>query len=305
MLKWRETMAPQNPYSDSPSSSIRPHLSSSPPSKMFSSTQLDGGLFMSQSSQFPDSAPSPAKNRLSQKTLPVTVKQISQASRSGDDKSVYQIDGVDVTNVKLVGIISDKVVRVTDANFTLDDGTGSIGCKLWVNEAFDRKQMENVDDGMYVRLIGHLKSYKDKPHVVAFSLWPVTDFNEITHHFIECIHNHLQTKKLAGEPLYQSQTADSSQGASVKSEPNGFHSTPTNQASVQISVEGLQDTDQRIIEYLQQSSSLAQEKGVHRDEIARHLRLSVDKIMESITCLEGEGLVYSTIDEFHFKSTAS
>ncbi|GAB2285834.1 hypothetical protein Dimus_020274 [Dionaea muscipula] len=274
-------------------------------SEMFSSSQFDGGFFASQSTQPTDSGPSPAKSRLSQKTLPVTVKQISQASRSLDDKTIYQIDGVDVTNVKLVGMISKKAERVTDFNFTLDDGTGTIGCRLWVNETIDRKQMEAIDDGMYVRLIGHLKSSQDKAQVVAFSLWPVNDFNEITHHFIECIHIHLQSKKLAGVSFGQNQMVESSQSTTVKSESNGFHSTPLNQSSVQISVDGLQATDQMILEYLQQASSLAQEKGVHRDEIARHLKLPVDKIMESITCLEGEGLIYSTIDEFHFKSTAS
>ncbi|KNA04769.1 hypothetical protein SOVF_196670 [Spinacia oleracea] len=98
---------------------------------------------------------------------------------------------------------------------------------------------------------------------------------------------------------------DASHSTPVKVESNGIHSSPTNQFPMQMSVDGLKDIEQRVIEYLQQSSSLAEEKGVHRDEIARHLKLSVDKIMESITCLEDEGLIYSTVDEFHFKSTAA
>ena len=39
------------------------------------------------------------QSRDNQGLIPVTVKQISEASHSGDDKSNFQIDGVDVTNV--------------------------------------------------------------------------------------------------------------------------------------------------------------------------------------------------------------
>jgi hypothetical protein len=39
------------------------------------------------------------KNRDSQGLVPVTVKQISEASHSGDEKSNFSINGVDLTNV--------------------------------------------------------------------------------------------------------------------------------------------------------------------------------------------------------------
>lgn len=274
---------------------------------MFSS-QYDGGFTSSQLTQS-DSGPSPAsKSRDPQGVVPLTVKQISQASpSSADDKSSFQIDGVDVTNVKLVGMVFDKTEKVTDVSFMLDDGTGRIGCKRWVNEPFDRRQMEAIENGMYVSLVGHLRTVKNNTEIVAFNVRPVSNFDEVTLHYVECIHQHMQNKKSQprGDSLSQSQVAESSQSTPVKSESNGFHSSPPNQFSMQMSVDGLKDIDQRVLDYLQQPASLAQEKGVHRDEIARHLKLSMDKIMQSITCLEDEGLIYSTIDEFHFKSTAA
>lgn len=39
------------------------------------------------------------KSRDSQGLIPVTVKQISEASHSGDEKSNFSINGVDLTNV--------------------------------------------------------------------------------------------------------------------------------------------------------------------------------------------------------------
>ncbi|KAL8142074.1 hypothetical protein V2J09_015106 [Rumex salicifolius] len=281
--------------------------------RMMFSSQIDGGFTASQSTQSDTAAP-PSRNRDDQRLMPVTVKQISQASHSTGDKSIYQIDGVDVSNVKLVGMVSNKVERVTDVTFTIDDGTGSIGCKRWktatfrdrnkflnsdrLNEPFDRKQTEALEEGAYVRLVGHLKTFQDKPSVVAFSVWPVTDFNEVTHHFIECIHNHLKssTSRPKADSLSQSQMVDASQRTTVKVE-----STPSNQ----MNVDGLKTVDQMVLDYLQQPSSLEEDKGVHRDEIAKHLKLSTQKIIESITCLEEEGLIYSTIDEYHFKSTSS
>ncbi|XP_057516570.1 replication protein A 32 kDa subunit A-like [Amaranthus tricolor] len=272
---------------------------------MFSQSQYENGFTSSQLTQS-DSSPSTAKNRYPQGTIPVTVKQISQASPSStDDKANFNIDGVDVTNVKLLGMVFDKTEKVTDVSFILDDGTGRIGCKRWLNEAFDRKQMEVVEDGMYVRLVGHLKSSRGTAEIVVFNLRPVTDFNEITLHQVECIHQHLLNNKSQKGDSLQNVKIESSQSTPVKVESNEFLSSPLNQVSMQMSVDGLKDIDQRILDFLQQSSSLAQEKGVHRDEIARHLKVPMEKIMESITCLEDEGLIYSTIDDFHFKSTAA
>lgn len=273
---------------------------------MFSQSQYDNGFSSSQFNQ-PDSTPSPAKNRDPQGTIPLTVKQISQASlSSSDDKSSFNIDGVDVTNVKLVGMIFDKTEKVTDVSFTLDDGTGRIGCKRWLNEAFDRKQMEVIEEGIYVRLVGHLRNTRGYTEIVVFNMRPVSNFNEVTLHHVECIHQHMiNHRSQKGGTLSQSQTMESSQSTPVKVESNGFHSSPPNQFSMQMNVDGLKDIDQRLIDYLQQPSSLAQEKGVHRDELARHLKLPVEKIMESITFLEDEGLIFSTVDEFHFKSTAA
>ncbi|KNA03158.1 hypothetical protein SOVF_211700, partial [Spinacia oleracea] len=135
---------------------------------MFSQSQYDNGFSSSQFTQS-DSTPSPSKNSYQQGTIPLTVKQLSQASLSStDEKSCFNLDGVDVTNVKLVGMIFDKTEKVTDVSFTLDDGTGRMGCRRWLNEAFDRKQMEVIEEGMYVQLVGHLRNTRGNTEIVVF-----------------------------------------------------------------------------------------------------------------------------------------
>ncbi|KAF5187078.1 replication protein A subunit A-like [Thalictrum thalictroides] len=105
---------------------------------MYGQSQFDGnaafsggGFMPSQATQTTDSGIAPTKNRDSQRLTPFTVKQIAQAYASSDDKSNILIDGVDVNNITLVGIICDKVDRQTEVAFTIDDGTGRLDCKRW------------------------------------------------------------------------------------------------------------------------------------------------------------------------------
>ncbi|KAK9097865.1 hypothetical protein Syun_024910 [Stephania yunnanensis] len=257
-----------------------------------------GGFMPSQATQTTDIAFSPAKNRDSQGLLPLTVKQINDAFNSSDDKSSFTVDGVDVNNVTLVGVVSNKAERVTEVSFCLDDGTGRIDCHRWMNESIDSKEMEEIRDGIYVRIHGHLKGFQGKRHLVVFSVRPVKDFNEIAYHFIESIYVHVHnTKKVQGG----NQTLP--QNTPMKSGSTGYQAATPNQFSAQFG--GVKGIDKKILDYLQQPAKLNLEKGIHRDELVRELRVPLDKIMESIRSLEEEGAIYSTIDDCHYKSTVN
>ncbi|KAH9760070.1 Replication protein A 32 kDa subunit A [Citrus sinensis] len=250
---------------------------------MFSSSQFDasnafsgGGFMPSQPPQSADYPSSTARSRDSQGLVPVTVKMISEASHSGDDKSNFMINGLEITNVTLVGLVYNKEERASDVNFTLDDGTGRVVCKRWASEVFDTREMEAIQ--------------------------PVTNFDEVTCHYIECIYFHLQNSKsqVQGFPSSQPQMVDSSLNTSARTGLSGYQTAPTNLSS-QFGVDGLKDCDQMILDYLQQPSSSERERGVHVNELSEQLKIPQKKIMDSIASLENEGLIYSTIDEFHYK----
>lgn len=232
--------------------------------------------------------------------MPVTVKQISEASQTGDEKSNFVINGVDLNNVTLVGMVFEKVERNTDVNFVLDDGTGRIKCRRWVNETFDTKEMEEVMNGMYVRVFGHLKSFQGVRQLVAFSVRPVTNFDEIPFHFIDCIHNHLRSKTKF-EGITSTNPSSVSLNTPVKNAPNGSQAPSSTPAYAQYSVDGLKDCDKLIIDYLQQHSDMSDERGIHVNELSRELKLPMDRIMLSLKTLGDDGLVYSTIDDYHYK----
>ncbi|KAE8670732.1 flowering-promoting factor 1-like protein 2-like [Hibiscus syriacus] len=135
---------------------------------MFSSSQFDavsafsgGGFMPSQSSHFANSTQS--QSRDTQGLLSVTVKKISEASRSGDEKPNFIIDGVHVNNVKVIGMLFNKNVRSSDVRFDLDDGTGRVECIRWVTESVDTREMDALDrEGTYACVIGHLQSFQGK-----------------------------------------------------------------------------------------------------------------------------------------------
>ncbi|KAL8101826.1 replication protein A 32 kDa subunit A-like [Apium graveolens] len=274
---------------------------------MFASTQFDGNFTFSQS-QGADSGVSPAKSRDAPGTIPVTVKTIIEASQSGDEKSNFLVAGVDVANVSVVGMVTSKAERVTDVSFAVDDGTGRIDCIRWVNEGYDTKEMSEIEQGMYVRVNGRLKSFQQKKQIAAFSARPVTNFDEVTCHFIECIHFHLKNSHL--QPGDASTQLENNQGSSTPSQKgmgasNAYQAPVSNPLSGLLNGDGLKGFDQMVLDYLQRPSSFANEKGLHRDVLHKELKIPVEKLMESIHTLEDEGLIYSTVDEFHFKATSS
>ncbi|XP_076939498.1 replication protein A 32 kDa subunit A-like [Bidens hawaiensis] len=362
---------------------------------MFSESQFDGG------SQIFSSPATAAANRETPGLVPLTIKQISEASHSGDDKSNFTVSGADVVNVTVVGMVFNIVERNTDVTFTLDDGTGKLDCKIWLNEPFDRLQMEEVKEGIYVHVDGHLKSFKGVKHVAVFSVRPVTNFDEITFHFIASIHHHMSTSKVQKIQNGDSDTINSTpktvsvvgmvfnmvdwnndvtftlddgtgkldckrclnelsdrlqmeeirEGIYVhvhghlrsfkgethvdvfsarpvtnldeitfhfiasihvhtrtdKVQPlekiqNGENCLFHFQQSVPFNLDGLKGVDQMVLAYLQLPANSGNEKGTHTDGLAQMLKLPINKIMKSIRMLEDEGVIYSTIDEFHYKA---
>lgn len=52
-----------------------------------------------------------------------------------------------------------------------------------------------ISPDMYVRIYGRLNNFNNRINCVAFSIRPVTDFNEISYHFLDAIHTHLTFTK--------------------------------------------------------------------------------------------------------------
>ncbi|KAI4335413.1 hypothetical protein L6164_014058 [Bauhinia variegata] len=255
-----------------------------------------GGFMPSQTNQGPDSSFTPSRNRDAQSLLPLTIKQINDAVQSTDDKSNLIVDGVEVNNVTLVGRMCNKVGRITDITFTLDDGTGRMECNKWVQESVDTIEVDRISDGTYVRLHGHLKGFQGKRTLNVFSIRPVTDFNEIDGHFIDCIYVHLYNTKLrSGIPNQQNMTNPMSATPT-----KGYQAMPPNLFSAQYN-NGQKSVEDMVLEVLHLPANRAREEGVPRELIAKHLGIPLDKLMLAIKNLIEEGAIYEAIGD-HYKS---
>lgn len=262
-----------------------------------------GGFMPSQATQTPESSFS--KSRGVQGVIPLTVKQISEAYHSNDDKSNFVVDGVEASNVRLLGLVMNKAERVTDVTFTLDDGTGRIDVNRWVNETSDTNEMAIIQNGMYVIINGSLKGFQGKKHVVAFSVRPVVDFNHITLHFIECIHVHLDNTRPKGAGLPQAQSSSMVQNP-IKNDVKGYQNSLPNQLSSSTGAKGSEtDIYKLVLDVFQEPANLARDHGLHVDEVVQRLGIPLNKIKDAIDYHVDVGHIYSTIDDNHFKSACN
>ncbi|KAJ5178628.1 uncharacterized protein N7500_001327 [Penicillium coprophilum] len=158
-----------------------------------------GGGFM------PGEASSPAggkTNDRDNKTLrPVTVKQVLDASQPFPE-APFQIDGADVANVLFMGQVRNISSQSTNVTYKIDDGTGEIEVKKWV----DSTTADNMDtddgkapgDGKtelvlngYARVFGSIKSFGNKRYIGAHSVRPLSNINELHTHLLEATAVHL------------------------------------------------------------------------------------------------------------------
>jgi len=253
----------------------------------------DGGDFGSQASQ---KSPNTVKKRDAQTLVPVTIRQLNTAEIR-DTK--FKIDGKEVSQITLIGVILSVEVQNTNINYMIDDGTGKINVRVYIDTEDDTQKQSQWRENMYVRVIGNLRVFQNGPSVVGFTLIPMADFNELTFHFLECIHTHCvntqgpasssPTKSAA--TLAQPMKAESGSGIAVsfnEGKESDVGNDVQNQVMSVFNKDILSDTGTSIVAVCDQLSHLT-----------RH------DIQKAIEFLSDEGHLYSTIDEEHFKSTAS
>ncbi|KAF0934558.1 hypothetical protein E2562_025653 [Oryza meyeriana var. granulata] len=248
----------------------------------------------------------PSKTRGASSTMPLTVKQISEAQQSGntgDKGAPFVVDGVETANVKLVGLVSGKTERNTDVSFTIDDGTGRLDFIRWVNDASDSAETAAVQNGMYVSVIGSLKGLQERKRATAFAIRPVTDYNEVTLHFIQCVRMHLENTKSQITSPAKTNSAMGSSSSNGFSEMTTLTSAKSNPAPVTSVTNGSEtDLQTQVLNIFREPANVESEHGVHIDEIVKRFRLPAIKIRDAIHYLVDVGHIYSTIDDFHYKS---
>lgn len=161
---------------------------------------MEAGGFMQQPMQMDNSSPGekPKGDRNRQSLIPCTIKQLKNAPANANGEQGYTLDGHELSQVTVVGLILSADEQNTHLMYMLDDGTDSIMVKMWVDAESDESFIERKaqwKEGVYVRVIGSLRNFNNTKNIVAYSIQPLTDFNEYSFHFVEVVHTHLRHTK--------------------------------------------------------------------------------------------------------------
>ncbi|KAI9257918.1 hypothetical protein BY458DRAFT_441058 [Sporodiniella umbellata] len=235
---------------------------------------MEGNGYMSNNFDSGSSEGGFARKPMPEQTLrPVTIKQIKTADTQTGEGSC-KVDGADCTQITFIGIIRNIHTLQMNTVYTIEDGTGSVDVRRWIEQNETEEESEDrhslVADA-YVRVYGRLGQFNGRTNVVAFTIRPIVDHNEITYHLLEAIHSHISyTKPSKKNSLYVEASSNS--------------------------------VSDRIMDILKDQHHL--EDGVHIDYILEKLKNvhSEKEVREGLSYILNEGQCYTTLDDNHFKS---
>ena len=92
--------------------------------------------------------------------------------------------------VKIVGCVRSFEQKSTNLAINIEDGTGMIEAKTWMNEGDECSAVANMrqeccQDYAFVRVIGQVKEFDGKRHIQATDIRLLGTKNELTYHLLE------------------------------------------------------------------------------------------------------------------------
>lgn len=258
-----------------------------------------GGGFQVDTSGTPGGRPTGNKDR--QSLIPTTIKQLKNAPPQANGDNGFTLDGKDLYQVTVCGLIVSADEASTSLQYVINDGTGTIQVKMWMDSDGADAMAERKaqwKEGVVVRVVGNLRVFNSVKSLVAYSIQPIKDFNEYTFHFIDVVHTHLLHTK--GKPEPPAAAAPAGYAPAIA---GGI--APTGGASYAAPQQGASALD-LVLKFFQ-SKGEASESGCTVTDAANALassNVTVEQVRQHVEHLVNEGHLYSTIDDDHFKSTA-
>ncbi|KAM4735498.1 replication protein A 32 kDa subunit [Anableps anableps] len=231
--------------------------------------------------------------------IPCTVSQLMSASQVDE---AFRVGDVEVTQVTIVGIIRSTDKSMTNIQYKVDDMTGApMDVKQWVDTEDPSVDSTVLPPGTYVKVSGNLRSFQNHRSVVAFSVRPLEDMNEITSHILEVVHAHMALGKPQAMPGIGGGMAGNSmpmlrQGPGITS--GSYAGTNENPLMV---INGLSANQNQVLSLIK---GCPDPQGISIQDLKQRLSgISLAVIKQAVEFLSNEGHIFSTIDEDHYKST--
>jgi len=221
---------------------------------------------------------------------PVTIKQLLDAYHPNPDAEHFMIDDAEATQVTFVGQVRNISQQTTNVTYKLDDGTGIIEVKVWVDMDAMNDEGESktkVAEQGYARVYGRLKAFGNKRHVGANVIRPIQDYNEIQYHLLEATVVHLHFTKGSPEALQKGGANGAANGAGMQQDGGygGDRSMPGHMSPAARKVFAcVKNTPQT-------------NEGLHMQDIAGRINMDVNEVLKAGDELQGLGLIYTTVDD--------
>merc|ERR1740121_659646 len=119
----------------------------------------------------------------------VTIKQIIRAPPPQPEEPLV-IDGQEISQLQMVAQIVSIDCQSSHTTYKISDMTGTLDAKQW-NDTNQDMEASGVGQGTWVSIFGRINVYQGRCSINVFQVTPITDFNDITLHFTECLYSHL------------------------------------------------------------------------------------------------------------------
>lgn len=220
---------------------------------------------------------------------PVQISQILNASQPHPDAD-FKIDDVEIGALTFVGRVVNVSSAATNTTYKIDDGTGTIEVKQWVDA--DRAQESEIRNDANVRIHGTLKSFNQKRHVGVTSIKLVTSDKELAYHELECQFVSLYFTR---GPIGQGTTTGDATHGTGAGGAGGAGDEVTEKLN------GLDPFSRKVMEAIHASPE--SNEGINVRTLQSMIGGGGGNLLATIESLKEDGHLYTTIDEDHVKST--
>jgi len=247
-------------------------------------------------------SPSTTKTPASQSLRPVTIAQVRKATQMHSDAD-WVVDGHPIGHITVVAELFYHAAFTTNRTFGLDDGTGRIDAKMWmdtpeeqVKETWRGLTLTNAPGGVkpvFVRVTGSIKTHNNKRHIHATNIRIVTNPSEVYFHILEVISVNVT--------LQHGMSARPGQEQPVKNEDGGqsAYAIQSRPSQAQKMFSPMAD---QVVHYLQ--TAPPNPEGIFVGEIAKALNCNAMELSTTVDKLIDDGHIFTTIDDSHIQLAA-
>jgi len=300
----------------------------------FSGSQIGGGFVSNKNDNYGNQSNTQRRQipyeerKLSQ----LTIKQIMTAPPTQSSDEPVMIDEVEVSQLHMVVKLLSIDVQSSHVGYRINDYTGTLDAKQWSTDG-QQPLGATLQPGSWVHIFGRINSFQGKFSVNVFDVVPVTNFNEVTHHFTEVVFAHLSNLEMAkkkemqmnnmndgsmmmggnnnmntnsmGPGFGNNQGMGKMGGMSAMSAHgmggNGMGGGGWNNGNQQDS--GRPAIQQMVLKVVKSPEFANSETGCNVNSIFQKLQgQDIQSIREAIDILAEEGAMYSTLDDEHYKA---